>query len=1477
MSNSCRIRVVVSASPNRDLASVVVLQVTASKSPKRAIRYFMDHLQRGDYLQADAIDRRPWEGKEIERLGLDGQTGDLKAFAALVLNADPSKVGDDFEDRLREALKPPPKLDLDTVRVGSKVRVPHRGEGRIVEIEGWMAEVQLDGRAKERVSIEVNDLRSPERTLELTKEERLTPRQRPTAGWDYTFSVPKGVSLVWAAGDTRIEDAFDAAIADTMSEIESYAQTRVRQGSGDNQMDEQRDTGNLVWVGFTHDSARPVQHPDGTVTVDPHLHRHVFVHNLTYDGVEDRWKAMKNRAIYERTAYFEQVFEMRLSRNILELGYQVDRRGKSWDISDVPQEMVARYSLRTKEVEDLAEAKGITSDKEKGELGARSRSAKSLAADIKDVSEHFEERSPSDFRHAAALRLGAYQRQKYLAPGTPLTPEDHEKLVNAAVDYALERALERRSVGYEHNVLADAMLYAGAGRCMPEDIKRGLRSKQALIFGESDETHRRLLTTDEIVEQERTLMSFVRDGRDAHQPLVPQPRIDRALSPEQMAAVTHALSSTDKVMAIRGQAGVGKSFLLRSMVNELHRNNVEPVALAPTVAASRGALREAGIEDANTLAMFLSKSQDGTTLRDKAKGGLIVLDEAGLASTPDMLRLMEQADALDARVLLVGDTRQLASVERGDALRLLEDDGLIPAELKQIRRQTNETYKAVVQEMAQGRAAEGLRKAQEAGFVVQIEAEPDAEGDEIDHIAAQEAARRVAAAYEAGKTNLVIAPTHALGRTVTAAVRAELRAKGHLQEDVAGMTLLRQVDRCAAERRDATHALEEGDLVIMRRDDEARDLHMGEVLHARSNAQGKVHLFREDVYESRVEPGLDPRAFAVFRSEEVPIAVGDQVRAFEPMAGMERGDRGTIESIDRWAHTLTLTDGREISMDSKYLGHGYVVTVQGAQGQSVDHAIVVATSSSLPAMSQEAMYVAASRGREHLDIITDDIESLENAVGRSIERAHGVDVAKEAYVRELAEHGGTANIQNINDDILRVPAPEPAPMTDDRELLPRRGDEVVLPEPAFVVAKGANTDAGCKFKALTPVPANVPITEPLLSSHSDIAETVPFESTYSAEKEPTHFDPELRHATSRGDARPDPAAFEDEYVRRHDAIGLPNESSDNAVLPTMDAEAKVTPEELSDLAKTELERWELEAPPTEEIGASTRATVRVEADTPQTQQVATSTVNTMRVEFETRQTQEVATSTISTIRVESEIRELTASAVSAMPVDAEILPTEEVSASPVTTMQVYAGMPRLADDLDDTERTDLLAAADIPYEEGVVFEDAVSGDSVGYGIDELDAAASSDQANSPSIEDRTPLHEPWTMPEASFNSGTPDDSAQMQHAAISKSMEAPSIEDTCNDDSSMTEKHNDPKLPDVLQVRLDPSSANHPSTIGEFDDAHTSTEVVRDIDSSPDLDSWQHIELEAANHWMLSDDEPLEQDDLELEALELAIDDDFCL
>src|SRR6202042_2593490 len=71
----------------------------------------------------------------------------------------------------------------------------------------------------------------------------LTVRTRTerTVGYDFTFSVPKSVSLLYAtSGDQGIMDAFRGAVEETMCEIETEMKTRVRRDG----QDTDRTTGN---------------------------------------------------------------------------------------------------------------------------------------------------------------------------------------------------------------------------------------------------------------------------------------------------------------------------------------------------------------------------------------------------------------------------------------------------------------------------------------------------------------------------------------------------------------------------------------------------------------------------------------------------------------------------------------------------------------------------------------------------------------------------------------------------------------------------------------------------------------------------------------------------------------------------------------------------------------------------------------------------------------------------------------------------------------------------------------------------------------------------------------------------------------------------------------------------------------------------------------------------------------------------------
>ncbi len=130
-------------------------------------------------------------------------------------------------------------------------------------------------------------------------------RSERTVGYDFTFSVPKSVSLLYAmSGDEDILDAFRAAVDETMREMEAEMKTRIRKDL----QDTDRTTGNMVWAEFIHTTSRPV---DGLP--DPQLHAHVFVFNTTWDDEERRWKAGQFRELKRDAPYFQAAFRVRLA------------------------------------------------------------------------------------------------------------------------------------------------------------------------------------------------------------------------------------------------------------------------------------------------------------------------------------------------------------------------------------------------------------------------------------------------------------------------------------------------------------------------------------------------------------------------------------------------------------------------------------------------------------------------------------------------------------------------------------------------------------------------------------------------------------------------------------------------------------------------------------------------------------------------------------------------------------------------------------------------------------------------------------------------------------------------------------------------------------------------------------------------------------------------------------------------------------
>jgi conjugative relaxase-like TrwC/TraI family protein len=205
-------------------------------------------------------------------------------------------------------------------------------------------------------------------------------RSERTVGYDFTFSVPKSVSLLYAmSGDQGIMDAFRAAVDETMREIEAEMKTRVRMGG----REEDRVTGNMVWAEFIHTTSRPV---DGVP--DPQLHAHVFAFNTTWDDEEHRWKAGPFRELKRDAPYFQAAFRVRLANRLQDLGFGVERKRDDFEIAGIPKDMLGRFSRRTALIEKVAKELGITDPDRKGELGAETRDRKNRKMSWEELVDH---------------------------------------------------------------------------------------------------------------------------------------------------------------------------------------------------------------------------------------------------------------------------------------------------------------------------------------------------------------------------------------------------------------------------------------------------------------------------------------------------------------------------------------------------------------------------------------------------------------------------------------------------------------------------------------------------------------------------------------------------------------------------------------------------------------------------------------------------------------------------------------------------------------------------------------------------------------------------------------------------------------------------------------------------------------------------------------------------------------------------------
>jgi ATP-dependent exoDNAse (exonuclease V) alpha subunit len=568
-------------------------------------------------------------------------------------------------------------------------------------------------------------------------------------------------------------------------------------------------------------------------------------------------------------------------------------------------------------------------------------------------------------------------------PGVELEPEQAQRVARSSVTHARERGTERTAVVEERALLRDALKHGMGETRLPEvraEFERRVASHELIEVERKTGLAGRAFTTGEMQGYERGIIERMRAGQGNREVLadgqVRQQTMERHphLSVSQRQAVEEVLTSRDRMMALEGVAGGGKTTSLAAVREAAVSAGYEVGGVAPTSRAAQK-LAEAGMTT-ETLQRHLTRGDRA----DDGQKRLYIVDESSMASTRQVHTFVERLKEND-RVLFVGDVRQHEAVEAGRPYAQLQEAGLRTARLDEIIRQKDPALKEAVEQLARGDVREAISNLNGQGRVHEI-------GDRAERIA--EIAREYVRQPE---NTLVVSPDNESRREINGQIHRAMQGAGQVKEEEHTVRVLNaRQDLTGADRQHARN-YEAGDVIRYSKGSKPLGLEAGEYAKVvRTNEKENTVTVERKNGE---ELSYDPRRLqgvTVYREAEHTFAEGDRVQMTAPYHEQKLANRelGTVEKIDGKGNLMLRMDsGREAAFNAKqhpHLDYGYAVTSHSSQGQTADRVLIHVDSEQAHGelLNSRMAYVSVSRAKFDVQMYTNDAETLGRQLSRDV-------------------------------------------------------------------------------------------------------------------------------------------------------------------------------------------------------------------------------------------------------------------------------------------------------------------------------------------------------------------------------------------------------------------------------------------------------------------------------------------------------------
>lgn len=521
-------------------------------------------------------------------------------------------------------------------------------------------------------------------------------------GWDLTFSAPKSVSVAWSQADRETSLEIRAAHLTAVEAALKYLQQDAiwtRRGK-EGHVQERCD---IVVAAFEHGTSR---------AQDPQLHTHALLLNLGVRA-DGSVGTLETKDLYRHIHAAGALYRAELARQLeRRLGLFAEREAFSFRLSGVSESLVEEFSKRRTEIEAALTEKGLRGAKASAIAAFETREVKTV-----------ESREKLRQQWGAVGKEHAWSTAELSALMRGPQPERKpERSLQETCREAYQKLTEKNAYFKERDVVKfvaqEAQTLAVGAAGVIAAVKSDLESSKEIVRlglrrGEI------VFTTHEMLQVEKKLMADVLTSKGTGWKRVDEETMAKVLaergtiSEEQAKAVRHITQGSGSIACVAGMAGTGKTFMLDAARDAWERQGLRVLGAALAGKAAEGMQDGAKIQS-STIASLLKRLEGGKQRLDS--DSVLVVDEAGMVGTRQMQKLVAACGQAGAKLVLVGDEKQLQAIEAGGAFASMSAE-LGTAKLTEIIRQRAAWQVEGVKNFAFGNAAQALSAYAERGFV----------------------------------------------------------------------------------------------------------------------------------------------------------------------------------------------------------------------------------------------------------------------------------------------------------------------------------------------------------------------------------------------------------------------------------------------------------------------------------------------------------------------------------------------------------------------------------------------------------------------------------------------------------------------------------------------------------------------------------------------------------------------------------------